>query len=172
MKVDEPETAGKEQNQIQPSVTEKKRRSFSVMAAAKAKIVQLPRQIPGVQSGSPPTISPSHPSHMQAIQKAPTAKWFCGRTDMWPIPFLEAADRQWQRGPTSSSSSRNHGNASSGTSRPPYPPPPHRINPPPVPPRPVVPPTAARQSSSTMQSFAPPANRTRPNEESQPPPQG
>jgi len=159
----------------------RKRRSFSAIAAARTKKVQLSRSIPGVQSGSPPTISPSHPSHMQAVQKSATAKWSGGRTDMWPIQFLDAADRH-RNSPQPvvsqrvqpAPSVRNHGSSSTSV-RPAYPPAPHRM-PPPVAPRtatvpvPSVPVAPSRPSASaTMKSFAPPSSKSRSSDDKKPP---
>eukprot|EP00977_Amphora_coffeiformis_P005970 scaffold1271_cov167-Amphora_coffeaeformis.AAC.5 len=164
----------------------RKRRSFSAIAAARTKKVQLSRTIPGVQNGSPPTISPSHPSHMQAVQKSATAKWSGGRTDMWPIQFLDAADRH--RNPPQSAVSqqrgqpappaRNHGSSSTSVTsvRPAYPPGAHRM-PPPVATRPAtvpvpsVPVASSRPSTNvTMQSFAPPSSKSRQGDDKKAPP--
>jgi hypothetical protein len=163
------------------TVTAHKRRSFSAIVAARGKTVRIPRTIPGVQSGSAPTIAPSHPSHMQAVQKSVTAKWSGGRTDMWPLQFLDAADRHRvplpgppQRVMQSSSSSRNHGSAAPPGGRPNFSSGSHRM--------PTSVPQQQQQqqqrvqhplansasvgstrvlssSAATMQSFAPPSSR-------------
>jgi hypothetical protein len=155
------------------SVTAHKRRSFSAISTARAKTVRIPRTIPGVQSGSAPTIAPSHPSHMQAVQKSVTAKWSGGRTDMWPLQFLDAADRHRQPLPSTSqriqsSSSRNHG-SSAASGRPNFSSASHRM-PTSGPQRPHSSVTAnvphgstrvSTSSAATMQSFAPPSSRPR-----------
>jgi hypothetical protein len=176
MRGNEPSAEGS----VVESSVERKPRSFSAMKAAKAKMIHRSRSIPGLKSGSPPTISPSHSSHMQAIQKSPTAQWFGGRTDLWPIQFLDAADRHRKMPPAvppvppqarvPSVSSRSH--VVPPVSRPPYPPPPLRMSAA-GPPRPVVPAAAARTTSATVQSFAPPAttsSRGRPGEDTKPAP--
>lgn len=109
----------------------KPKRSFAAFAAAKAKKQAIPMTIPGVVTGSPPTVVPSHPSHMQSVQASVAASWSNGRTEMWPLQLLDAADRQraaaaaatsaataavpttTKARPSSGSSSRAHGSSSS-----------------------------------------------------------
>lgn len=173
---DEEKNADHHELQNDPGMA-RKRRSFRSITAAKTKRIQIPRTIPGVQSGSQPTTSPSHPSHMQAVQKSPSSKWSSGRTDMWPIQFLDAADRH--RNPPLQSStqhraqapSRPQGSTSTSNGRPAYPQPPHRApssgsqRPPPMPGTSGAAPARPASSTATMQSFAPPASKTRQSED-------
>jgi hypothetical protein len=73
---------------------EPKGRRFDRIMAAKAKSESVSMQIPGLSSdGSPPPIVSSHPSHMQAVQTSAASSWSNGRTEMWPLQLLDAADR-------------------------------------------------------------------------------
>jgi hypothetical protein len=109
----------------------KPKRTFTAFMMAKAKQQVIPMNIPGVVSGSPPTVVPSHPSHMQSVQSSAAASWSSGRTEMWPLQLLDAADKQRataaaaaaaaaaaesSQARPSSSASRPHGNASSSSS--------------------------------------------------------
>jgi hypothetical protein len=109
----------------------KPKRTFTSFMAAKAKKQVIPMTIPGVVSGSPPTVAPSHPSHMQSVQSSAAASWSSGRTEMWPLQLLDAADKQRAtvaaaataaaaaesaQARSSGSTSRPHGNASSSSS--------------------------------------------------------
>lgn len=109
--------------------------SFSAMRAAKAKKQTVQMSIPGVVSGSPPTVVPSHPSHMQSVQSSVAAVWTSGRTEMWPLQLLDAADRQ--RAAVSSA-------AAAATGVPPPPPPP----------------ATARQASTSSRTHTPPQSNT------------
>lgn len=76
-----------------PKASAKPKRSFGFMSAAKEKKRSFPMTIPGAGSGGTPTAVPSHPSHMQAVQTSIAASWTRGRTEMWPLQLLDAADR-------------------------------------------------------------------------------
>lgn len=109
----------------------KPKRSFTAFMMAKAKKQVIPMTIPGVVSGSPPTVAPSHPSHMQSVQSSAAASWSSGRTEMWPLQLLDAAVKQRataaaataaaaaadsaQTRPPPGSTSRPHGNSSSSS---------------------------------------------------------
>lgn len=82
----------KESEQTENSSAKPKR--FHALLAAKAKKQVVPLSIPGGASASPPPMSPSHPSHMQSVQASVAASWTNGRTEMWPLQLLDAADRQ------------------------------------------------------------------------------
>jgi hypothetical protein len=119
-------------NLLKPAVLPetKPKRTFAAFMAAKAKKQVIPMTIPGVVSGSPPTVAPSHPSHMQSVQASAAASWSSGRTEMWPLQLLDAADKQRATAAAavaaaaaaetaqrpSGSTSRPHGNASSSSS--------------------------------------------------------
>jgi hypothetical protein len=72
----------------------KQKRMFTSISLAKTKKQIIPMTIPGVVSGSPPTLVPSHPSHMQAVQESLSAQMSSGRTEMWPLQILDFADTQ------------------------------------------------------------------------------
>jgi hypothetical protein len=130
------------------------KRSFSAFYKAKTKKQVIPITIPGVPSGSPPSVVPSHASHLQSVQQSVSASWTSGLTDMWPLQLLDAADRQRAavaaaqgssngiHVPSSSRVGSSHRGSSS------YP----TSNSLAVPPQPSL----LRQSSGTAQSFAPP----------------
>lgn len=71
----------------------KPKRVFNAIRSAMTKKQVVPITIPGVTTGSPPTVVPSHPSHMQSVQSSVAAAWTNGRTEMWPLQLLEASDR-------------------------------------------------------------------------------
>jgi hypothetical protein len=110
---------------------QKARRTFSAFKLANAKKQVVPISIPGVTSGTPSAIGPSHPSHDQAVHTSVSASWTGGRTDMWPLQLLDAADRQRTAaaaataatstiittGQGASSSSRTHTNGASTSNR-------------------------------------------------------
>ncbi|KAL7563718.1 hypothetical protein ACA910_020408 [Epithemia clementina (nom. ined.)] len=70
-----------------------RRRSFSAIASARKKIQEGPNAIPGITEGGSQNIAPSHSSHMQSVQSSVASSWTSGRTEMWPLQFLDAADR-------------------------------------------------------------------------------
>jgi hypothetical protein len=72
----------------------KQKRMFTSISLAKTKKQIIPMTIPGVVTGSPPTLVPSHPSHMQAVQESLSAQMSSGRTEMWPLQILDFADTQ------------------------------------------------------------------------------
>lgn len=101
-------------------------RAFSAFRAAKRKKQVIPMTIPGVVSGDPPSIVPSHHSHMQSVQSSVAAS-SNGRTEMWPLQLLDAADRQRTAAaataaeavktrPPSASSSRSPGSSNNSKS--------------------------------------------------------
>jgi hypothetical protein len=106
----------------------KPKRSFAAFMSASTKKQVTPMTIPGVVSGTPPTVVPSHPSHMQSVQSSAAASWSSGRTEMWPLQLLDAADKQRTAAAAATataetakvrppaSTSRSHGSASSTSS--------------------------------------------------------
>lgn len=66
---------------------------FSAIAAARKKTQKAPIPIPGQNTDGPVVVAPIHPSHMQAVQNSISSTWTKGRTEMWPLQFLDAADR-------------------------------------------------------------------------------
>ena len=68
-----------------------RKRSFSAIASARKKLVERPNS--RIADGSSPNIAPSHPSHMQSVQSSIASSWTSGRTEMWPLQFLDASDR-------------------------------------------------------------------------------
>ena len=70
-----------------------KRRTFSAISSARKKLQSGPSVIPGITDGASPNIAHSHPSHMQSVQSSVASSWTGGRTEMWPLQFLDASDR-------------------------------------------------------------------------------
>jgi hypothetical protein len=70
------------------------KRSFSSLTLAKTKKQVISIPIPGVVTGQPATLVPSHPSHMQSVQASVAAQWSSGRTEFWPLQILDFADKQ------------------------------------------------------------------------------
>jgi hypothetical protein len=96
---------GEQQNSramdIDPASDEKPRslstlqpRTFGSILAAKTKTQVMPMAIPGVVPGSQPSFVASHPSHAQSVQTSVAASWTNGRTEMWPLQFLDVAEKQ------------------------------------------------------------------------------
>jgi hypothetical protein len=73
-----------------------RRRSFRVFKAARAKRQEHIVNIPGIPSGSTPTMVASHPSHDDAVNSSISMSWIGMRTDMWPLQLLDAAEKQRQ----------------------------------------------------------------------------
>ena len=82
-----------------------KPRSFAAFVTAKAKKKTIPRIIPGVVAGTPPSMVASHASHQQALQASPGASWLGNRSAMWPLQMLEAIDQVTNRRATPQPSS-------------------------------------------------------------------
>jgi hypothetical protein len=88
-----PTTSSNEQG-LKIDGLKKQKRMFTSISLAKTKKQIIPMPIPGVVTGSPPTLVPSHPSHMQAVQESLSAQMSSGRTEMWPLQILDFADTQ------------------------------------------------------------------------------
>ena len=88
-----PTTSSNEQG-LKVGGLKKQKRVFTAVSLAKTKKQIIPMTIPGVVTGSTPTLVPSHPSHMQAVQESLSAQMSSGRTEMWPLQILDAADTQ------------------------------------------------------------------------------
>lgn len=109
---------------------QKASRTFSAFKKANATKQIVPISIPG---GSSSSMGPSHPSYDEAVQTSISAAWINGRTDMWPLQLLDAADKQraavsdaaaisvpatGRQGLSSSSKAHNNGTSSSSRSQP------------------------------------------------------
>lgn len=70
------------------------KRSFGALSAAKSKTQIIPITIPGVVAGNPPSFVASHPSHLQSVQTSVAASWSNGRTEMWPLQFLDIVEKR------------------------------------------------------------------------------
>jgi len=97
-----------------------RKRSFSAIAAARKKSQPAPRAIPGMNTDGPMGIAPTHQSHMQSVQSSVSSAWTSGRTEMWPLQFLDTADRyraqqQAQNSSVSSTQTPKHGVPPSGS---------------------------------------------------------
>jgi hypothetical protein len=88
-----PTTCSNEQG-LKVDGLKKQKRMFTSISLAKTKKQIIPMTIPGVVAGSPPTLVPSHPSHMQSVQESLSAQMSSGRTEMWPLQILDFADTQ------------------------------------------------------------------------------
>ena len=80
------------------------RKSFAAFRRAKDKVQKMPLTIPGVISGSPPSIAPSHSSHMQAVQAALATSIPSARKDVWPLQLLAANRKRDAAASTASTS--------------------------------------------------------------------
>ena len=156
------------------------RKSFAAFDRAKNKVQKMPLLIPGVSAGSPPSIAPSHSSHMQAVQAALAASNSSSRNDVWPLQLLAAnrkrdaaaatatastggvrssapttgAPRSYPS--TSSSRTASGNNRSQGSSRP------RTGNSPARSTRPTNARSSSSSSAAAAQSFVPPPNQLPP----------
>jgi Myb-like DNA-binding domain len=69
-------------------------RAFGSVSSAYAKRRVVPITIPGSTPGSQPAFVASHPSHLDAVHSSIAASWTSGRTEMWPLQFLDVAEKQ------------------------------------------------------------------------------
>ncbi|CAB9518904.1 DNA binding protein [Seminavis robusta] len=70
------------------------KKAFVTFSASEAKKQVVPVTIPGATPGSQPTFVASHPSHLDAVHSSIAATWTSGRTEMWPLQFLDVAEKQ------------------------------------------------------------------------------
>jgi hypothetical protein len=86
-------------NAADPSATnastpEKVLDRFGPVLSADSKRQIVPITIPGSTPGSQPAFVASHPSHLDAVHSSIAASWTSGRTEMWPLQFLDVAEKQ------------------------------------------------------------------------------
>lgn len=70
------------------------KKPFGFLMSARSRRQAVPLTIPGVVPGSQPSFVASHPSHHQCVQSSVAATWTNGRTEMWPLQFLDVAEKQ------------------------------------------------------------------------------
>lgn len=95
-----------------------KSRSLASVLAAREKKEVIPMTIPGVAPGNQPTFSASHPSHVQTVQSSIAASWTNGRTEMWPLQFLDVAEKQRAASASANAAPTSTGAPSSGSRTP------------------------------------------------------
>ena len=78
---------------------------FSAFLGSKGKRKVVPLKL-SAGDGSVQPITASHESHMQSVQASATASATGGKTEVWPLPLLEALDRHRSKSIPSSSFSR------------------------------------------------------------------
>ena len=96
-------------------VDKPRKKKYGSMMAARSKVQVIPMTIPGVPPGSQASFVASHPSHPQSVQSSIAAAWTNGRTEMWPLQFLDVAEKQ--RAATAAASSPSLSGGSRGSSR-------------------------------------------------------
>ena len=72
----------------------KSKKKFGALFNAKARTQVIPITIPGVPPGSQASFSAAHPSHSQTVQSSVAASWTNGKTEMWPLQFLDVAEKE------------------------------------------------------------------------------
>jgi len=116
--VQKKDATANEPNKMDVDVAEKPenpKKSFGTLMTARSKTQLFARTIPGVAPGAQPSFVPSHPSHAQSVQTSIAATWTNGRTEMWPLQFLDVSEKQ--RAAQAASTAAVHSPPLSGGSR-------------------------------------------------------
>eukprot|EP00526_Cylindrotheca_closterium_P004212 CAMPEP_0113619912 /NCGR_PEP_ID=MMETSP0017_2-20120614/10128_1 /TAXON_ID=2856 /ORGANISM="Cylindrotheca closterium" /LENGTH=2329 /DNA_ID=CAMNT_0000529529 /DNA_START=1933 /DNA_END=8922 /DNA_ORIENTATION=+ /assembly_acc=CAM_ASM_000147 len=94
---------------------------FSSLITSDVQRRLMPIAIIGVGNGPKQNqTAHSHPSHLQSVQESVTSHWSDGRTELWPLQIIDAAEKQYAatRAPSASGKISSHSHVSSSTSPP------------------------------------------------------